>query len=80
MKLPLYCIVGGRPVKALATPEGGMTVLAINWQTGEFEAANEYATRIFLQDVEVDTVIEEEFNRVVEKIRKQRFSKTSFST
>jgi hypothetical protein len=80
MKLPLYCIVGDRPVKALATQDGGMTVSALNWQTGEFEIANEYATRIFLQDVEVETVSEEEFNRVVEKIRKQRFFKTLFST
>jgi hypothetical protein len=74
MKLPHYCIVGDRPVKALATPEGGMTVLALNWQTGEFEKANEYATRIFLQDVEVKTVSEKEFNKVVEKIKKQRIS------
>ncbi len=71
MKLPLYCIVGDRPVKALPTQEGGMAVLALNWQTGEFERANEYATRIFLQDAEVETVNEEEFNRAVEKIRQR---------
>ncbi len=48
-----------------------MAVLALNWQTGEFERGNEYATRIFLQDPEVETVSEEEFNQAVEKIRRQ---------
>ena len=64
--------------RGAAAPQGGMTVLALDWQTGEFEKANEYATRIFLQDVEVETVSEEEFNRAVDKIRKQRFPQTRF--
>jgi hypothetical protein len=36
MDLPVYCIVGDRPVKGISTPEGGMDVLAFDWDTGGF--------------------------------------------
>jgi hypothetical protein len=36
MKLPIYCIVGDRPVKGIGTPGGGMDVLAFDWQSGGF--------------------------------------------
>lgn len=36
MNLPIYCIVGDRPVKGVATAGGGMDVLAFDWQSGGF--------------------------------------------
>ena len=46
MKLPLYAIVGDRPVKGVSTPEGGMDVLAYDWQTGEFVRDMSYVTTL----------------------------------
>jgi hypothetical protein len=48
--------VSARPVKALPTPEGGMDVLAFDWETGEFKRDMSYVERIALPDVEVDIV------------------------
>lgn len=46
MKLPIYCIVGLRPVKAVRTPEGGLDVLAYDWKTGRFEREMKYLTTL----------------------------------
>jgi hypothetical protein len=46
MKLPIYCIVGLRPVKAVRTPEGGLDVLAYDWKTGRFEREMRYLTTL----------------------------------
>ncbi|MCP4426369.1 MAG: hypothetical protein GY803_17900 [Chloroflexi bacterium] len=37
MNLPHYAIVGIRPVKAVTTKEGGLIILAFNWETGKFD-------------------------------------------
>ena len=36
MDLPVYCIIGDRPVKGVSTPDAGMDVLAFDWDTGGF--------------------------------------------
>ncbi len=46
MELPLYCIIGARPVKGVATADGGMDVLAYDWTTGEFVRAMAYLTTL----------------------------------
>jgi|JI8StandDraft_1071087.scaffolds.fasta_scaffold183564_2 hypothetical protein len=70
MKRPAYFIIGIRPVKAIDTYDGGMTVLAFNWQTGEFERALEYLDRVYLdQHGDVEKVTEQEFERQVEELR-----------
>jgi hypothetical protein len=78
MKLPLYFIVGARPVKAIQTPDGGMDVLALDWDTGEFSRHLEYTSRIMVvTDVEVEEVSESEFNAVVEKLKAESRQKKS---
>ncbi|MBD1838855.1 hypothetical protein H6F78_18135 [Coleofasciculus sp. FACHB-64] len=71
MDLPLYCIVGDRPVKAIETEDGGMDVLAYEWDTGEFKRAMQYLSKITLGDGEIDYVSEQEFEQYVEKLRQQ---------
>ncbi|MFN3201563.1 MAG: hypothetical protein ACE366_24385 [Bradymonadia bacterium] len=69
MQLPRFCIVGARPVKAIRTPEGGMDVLAYDWQTGEFKREMNYMTRVVAPDEEVDVVSEAEFDAAVKALR-----------
>lgn len=71
MNLPLYCIVGDRPVKAIETEDGGMDVLAYDWDTGEFKRAMQYLSKITLGDGEIDYVSEQEFEQYVEQLRQQ---------
>ncbi|MEW5860226.1 MAG: hypothetical protein AB1861_23050 [Cyanobacteriota bacterium] len=71
MDLPLYCIVGDRPVKAIETEDGGMDVLAYEWDTGEFKRSMQYLSKITLGDGEIDYVSEKEFEQYVEKLRQQ---------
>ncbi|MBD2740011.1 hypothetical protein [Coleofasciculus sp. FACHB-1120] len=71
MDLPIYCIVGDRPVKAIETEDGGMDVLAYEWDTGEFKRAMQYLSKITLGDGEIDYLSEKEFEQYVEKLRQQ---------
>jgi len=72
MKLPAYYVVGARPVKAQATAEGGMDVLAYDWDSGEFRRDMSYLTRLTLPDAEVESLTEEEFARRVAELRAKR--------
>lgn len=70
MELPIYAIVGDRPVKAIATPEGGMDVLSFNWEIGEFERDIKYTTTLVSpMDEDVEFVDEETFNQKVEELK-----------
>lgn len=69
MDLPLYCIIGDRPVKAIETESGGMEVLALNWKNGKFEREMKYLDRILSGDIEVSVVDETNFKKKVEEIR-----------
>lgn len=69
MQLPIYCIIGMRPVKAVRSEDGGMRILAYNWATGEFDIHSEYLTRILFG--EVDIVSAEEFEKYVEKLKQK---------
>jgi len=71
MNLPIYCIVGHRPVKALATEDGGMDVLAYDWATGEFRREPGYLHRVVTPDGEVDVVTEKEFEEHVARLRQK---------
>lgn len=77
MKLPHYSIVGMRPVKAVATGEGGMAILAYNWQSGEFDLAMDYLEPIFFGKGEVEQVSEEVFEKYVEGLRQKLFNPKS---
>jgi hypothetical protein len=65
-ELPMYAIVGERPVKGVSTPEGGMDVLAFNWDTGEFERDMSYLTELVF---ETEHITEEEFEEYVQQLR-----------
>ena len=69
MDLPLYCIIGDRPVKAIETESGGMVVMALNWKNGKFEREMKYLDRILSGDIEVSVVDEYDFQKKVEEIR-----------
>jgi hypothetical protein len=56
-------------VAALPTEDGGMTVLAYNWETGNLERNFDYAVRVVLPDTEVREVDKDGFDRHVEKLR-----------
>lgn len=72
MDLPIYCIVGDRPVKAISTPTGGMDVLAFNWKTGEFQRAIEYThTLVAPTDEDAEFVDEKTFNLRVAELKKE---------
>lgn len=71
MQLPRYFKVGLRPVKFVATPQGGMDVLALDWKTGEFVRAMQYLSRCCEGDPEVDDMEENEFLEYVKQLRKE---------
>jgi hypothetical protein len=71
MNLPMYFIVGMRPVKMIATPSGGMAVLKMNWETGVFEYGMEYLSRALSNDADVDSVKEAGFIDHVECLRQE---------
>ena len=69
---PMYCIVGLRPVKAVAGDDSFGTY-AFNWQTGEFDLDLSYVERIYFGTMdEVEFVTEEEFEESVETLKKER--------
>jgi len=63
--LPRYFIVGERPVKFVATPDGGMDVLAFDWKTGEFVREMRYLSKCSQGGGEVDEVEEGAFEAKV---------------
>jgi uncharacterized protein (TIGR02996 family) len=67
--LPRYYAVNDRPLKFVATPEGGMDVLVMNLRTGEFERNMDYlwvmTARGSKPHADVDSLNEAEFNRLV---------------
>jgi hypothetical protein len=78
MDLPIYAIVGMRPVKAVATPDGGMDVLALDWASGGFLRDMRYCTCLItgqddvqeISAMEVDFLTEEEFEKRVAEIQR----------
>lgn len=71
MDKPKFFIVGLRPVKQIPAEGGGFDIQAFSWETGEFERAIEYLTRIMHGDYEVEEVTKQEFDRTVDHLRKQ---------
>lgn len=61
MDLPRYFLVGDRPVQFVATADGGLDVLALDWATGAFVRDMGYLSRCHLGGGEVDEVDAEEF-------------------
>ncbi len=66
---PWYFVINDRPVKVVATPDGGMDVLLLNLTTGRLERNMAYLSRCFQPGQDVVRISEEEFNRRVKAIR-----------
>ena len=66
-----YYFVGTRPVKAVRSADGRVTVLAYDWASGEFQIAPEYLTRVFLPagDPEVEAVDKDRFKQRIRNLR-----------
>ncbi|CAN1209966.1 hypothetical protein TUMEXPCC7403_07050 [Tumidithrix helvetica PCC 7403] len=71
MELPMYFIVGRRPVKLIKPEAGGMDVLAYNWETGEFEREMDYLTTVLMGEGDVDRVSEQEFSQLVVQLQSE---------
>jgi hypothetical protein len=67
-ELPRLAIVGTRPVKAVATADGGLDVLAFDWKTRKLARNMDYLTRIFLPDGDVDIVPQVDFSGALSKL------------
>lgn len=65
MDLPRYFVVGERPVKFVATADGGQDVLAFDWRTGAFVREMRYLSKCSLGGGDVDEVTEAEFEAKV---------------
>jgi hypothetical protein len=69
--LPWYFAVNDRPVKVVATDDGGADVLVLDTYTGEFVRDMAYLGYFFEGGRDVDELSEAEFNSLVEKHRKR---------
>lgn len=66
-----YFIAGARPVKLVPTPDGGLDVQAIDWETGAFVREMSYLSRISRGDHEIDEVDAKHFAGEVALIRER---------
>ena len=67
-----YFIVGIRPVRLRALPDGGLACESFDWSTGQFTLDNGYLTKVVSGYGEVDEVSESEFEAAVKRLRKER--------
>ena len=74
-ELPEYYTVNDRPVKVISTSDGGLDVLVMNWQTGEFERNIDYLPYGSDAWKDIDKFSEEQFNQYVEQLRREIFKK-----
>jgi len=74
MDLPRYYLFGARPVKIVGTENGGMEILAYNWQTTEFETApDDYLPRALIGHGTDDTRVSEAyFEQYVQELREKK--------
>lgn len=72
IELPVFCLVGARPVKAVKTEEGGADILALDWETGELTRNMDYLRNVLWGEGDVEYLEEEQFDQAVEAIRQER--------
>ena len=75
MELPLYLIFGARPVKFERTADGGMDVLAFDWETGEFVRDLSYLSRYFRNEPETEVVSKRKFDDRIEALSRNRIGR-----
>ena len=67
---PWYFAIDDRPVKVVATPNGGMDVLIANLTTGKLERDMQYLASCFEPGQNVQRLSEAEFNTRVAALQK----------
>lgn len=73
MELPLYCVIGDRPVMGVATADGGMDVLAFDWETGRLvRDMSHLHTLVHPTDEDADFVDAPTFEARVAALRAER--------
>lgn len=65
-----FWIVGDRPVRVIAMPDGGMSVEALDWNTGDLVRNLDYLSRVCFPDGDTDEVTAEEFDTRVKALQK----------
>lgn len=68
-KLPRYFAVNDLPVKFVETDDGGMDVLAWDWQARDFVRHLEYLDAVMRPASDVQELSESEFNALVARTR-----------
>jgi hypothetical protein len=72
LRAPKFCLIGLRPVMVVATPEGGLDILALNWGTLRFEREMHLMHKVLCpQDEEVRFIDSQEFRAKVEEFRQR---------
>lgn len=71
-KFPKFAVVGARPVKIVQTPDGGLDVLAWDWEKKELVRNFDYLTRVLVGDDETTYLGERDFERHCEALRKRK--------
>jgi hypothetical protein len=77
MKLPSYCIVFDRAVKAVETEDGGMTVLVYDPEKDTFVREIGMLEYALGYSPEADIVSEEEFEAYVNMLRQRSRSRST---
>lgn len=72
---PHYAIVGGKPVKVVETPDGGLETLVLDMATGEFIRDAEYFLPATKPDGDADWPTKAEFDKFVFRLRVTRWWK-----
>jgi hypothetical protein len=67
--LPVYLLVNDRPVKVIETEDGGLDVLVLNLQTGEFQRNLDYLDAYLEGGRDVEVLTEQEFSVTLEQTR-----------
>ncbi len=70
-KLPRYFAVNDLPVKFVETPDGGMDVLAWDWQANDFVRHLEYIDAVMRPASDVQELSESEFDTLTEETRER---------
>jgi hypothetical protein len=69
MKLPVYAMVGLRPVTAVRTPEGGTAVFALDWESGEMKLDVSWLAELIGHHDETVFLSKEEFEAKLAEAR-----------
>jgi hypothetical protein len=68
-RYPKYFAVNDRPGKLVSTADGGLDVIALDMQTGEWVRDYDFLHAVYGSGRDVDKLTEEEFDALVAKTR-----------